>query len=95
LELQAWPGGRIGRCWNIQGGGETDGLPWLVDASCEVGERAVLGYAPPRPMGQHQARVRSVQCERSSGNGKEEEVVHVPREGTGHILSPNSDERNP
>jgi hypothetical protein len=38
LELQARPGGRVGRCWNIQEGGETDGLPWPVDASCEVGD---------------------------------------------------------
>jgi hypothetical protein len=33
LELQARPGGSFGRCWNVQEGGETDGLPWLVDAS--------------------------------------------------------------
>jgi hypothetical protein len=38
LELQAQPGGRIGRCWNVQEGGETDGLPWLVNVSCEVGD---------------------------------------------------------
>jgi hypothetical protein len=39
LELQARPGGRVGRCWNIQEGGETDGLPRLVNASCKVGDR--------------------------------------------------------
>jgi hypothetical protein len=37
LELQARPSGRVGRCWSVQDGGETDGLPWLVNASCEVG----------------------------------------------------------
>jgi hypothetical protein len=36
LELQAQPGGRVGRCWSVQEGGEMDGLPQLVDASCEV-----------------------------------------------------------
>jgi hypothetical protein len=38
LELQARPGGRVGRCWNVQEGGEMDSLPRLVDASCEVGD---------------------------------------------------------
>jgi hypothetical protein len=39
LELQGCPGGRFGRCWNVQEGGETDGLPRLVDVPCEVGDR--------------------------------------------------------
>jgi hypothetical protein len=38
LGLQARSGGRVGGCWNIQEGGETDSLPRLVDASCEVGD---------------------------------------------------------
>jgi hypothetical protein len=38
LELQARPGGRVRGCWNAQEGGETNGLPRLVDASCEVGD---------------------------------------------------------
>jgi hypothetical protein len=42
-ELQARPGGRIGRCSSVQEEGETSGLPWLVDASCEAGEKAVSG----------------------------------------------------
>jgi hypothetical protein len=37
-ELQARPGGRVRGCWNAQEGGETNGHPRLVDASCEVGE---------------------------------------------------------
>jgi hypothetical protein len=38
LELQAQPGGRVGRCSSIQEGGETDSLPQLVNVSCEVGD---------------------------------------------------------
>jgi hypothetical protein len=37
LEFQARPGSCVGRCSSAQGGRETDGLPWLVNASCEVG----------------------------------------------------------
>jgi hypothetical protein len=39
LELQARPGSCVGECSSAQEGGETDGLPWLVDVLCEVGER--------------------------------------------------------
>jgi hypothetical protein len=39
LKPQAWLGGCVGRCSSVQeGGGEMDGLPRLVDASCEVGD---------------------------------------------------------
>jgi hypothetical protein len=71
LELQAQPCGCVGRSWNIQEGGETDGLPRLVDVSCEGGESAVSGYPLPCTMGRRQARSRSIWHERSSGNGKE------------------------
>jgi hypothetical protein len=37
-ELQAQPGGCVGRCSGVQDGGEMDGLPRLVDVSCEVGD---------------------------------------------------------
>jgi hypothetical protein len=36
LELQALPGGHVSRCSSVQEGGETDGLPRLVNALCEV-----------------------------------------------------------
>ncbi|KAJ7795535.1 hypothetical protein B0H14DRAFT_3158593 [Mycena olivaceomarginata] len=42
-ELQARPGGRLGRRSSVQGEGETSGLPRLVDASCEAEEEAVPG----------------------------------------------------
>ncbi|KAJ7840265.1 hypothetical protein B0H14DRAFT_2587499 [Mycena olivaceomarginata] len=42
-ELQARSGGRVGWCSSIQEEGETGGLPRLVNASCEVGEKAVSG----------------------------------------------------
>jgi hypothetical protein len=35
-ELQAQPGDHVGRCSSVQKGGETNGLPRLVDVSCEV-----------------------------------------------------------
>jgi hypothetical protein len=96
LELQARPGGHVGRCWNIQEGGETDGLPQLVNVLCEVGERAVSGYPLPHLIGQCQACGRSVQCERSSGNGKEERSS--TRHGKGRVVSccwmPSSDKHN-
>jgi hypothetical protein len=38
-EIQARPGGCVGRCSRVQEGEETDGLPWLVNVSCEVGDR--------------------------------------------------------
>jgi hypothetical protein len=38
LELQSWLGSCIGGCSSAQGGGETDGLPQLVNALCEVGD---------------------------------------------------------
>jgi hypothetical protein len=37
-ELQAQPGGCVGRCSSVQEGGETDSLPQLVDVLCEVGD---------------------------------------------------------
>jgi hypothetical protein len=39
LELQARPGGHVGRCSSVQEGGEIDGLPLLVNVLCEVGDR--------------------------------------------------------
>jgi hypothetical protein len=38
LAVQTRPGSCIGGCSSAQGGGETDGLPRLVDVSCEVGD---------------------------------------------------------
>jgi hypothetical protein len=82
LELQARPGGPIGRCWNIQGGGETDGLPQLVDVLCEVRDglcRDILS----RPVGWHQARVGPPGARDRLERGGRPRVV--PREGISHI----------
>jgi hypothetical protein len=97
LELQARPGGHIGRCWNIQGGGETDSLPRPVDVSCEVGEWAVLRYPLPRLMGRRQVHGRSVRCEISSGDGKEGRLSTCHRRGlvVSCCWTPGSDEHNP
>ncbi|KAJ7799367.1 hypothetical protein B0H14DRAFT_3787976 [Mycena olivaceomarginata] len=38
LELQARPGGHVGKCLSVRERGETNGLSWLVDTLCEVGE---------------------------------------------------------
>jgi hypothetical protein len=86
LELQARPGGRVGRCWNIQEGGETDGLPWLVDVSCEVRDRLcrdilclVQWFGVRHGVGPSGAR----DCPRTENKGGR---PRVPRVGTCHIL---------
>jgi hypothetical protein len=94
LELQARAGDRVGGCWNVQEGRETDGLPRLVDALCGVRDglcRDILCLV--RWVGR-QAHGRSVRCERLSGNGKEgRSSMHHGRELD--VSYPSSDERNP
>jgi hypothetical protein len=86
LELQAQPGSCVGGCSSAQGGGETDGLPRLVDALCEVGDgqcRDILCLVQRVGVRHGAGPVQEIVWEWKIGGG----CPRAPWEGIGCILS--------